>query len=532
MYKYFSLLFLSFSVFGLAAQENLYRVYFSDKGENIEMLSNPSSFLSGKAIWRRAKHNIAINQTDLPVSKKYLTSLSAYGTLTKNHSKWLNYQVINASENQVALIENLSFVKKVERVKMATVSFADAGCATSAFNYGQGTLQIEMVKGNELHGFGFTGTGMTIAVLDGGFAGADTSNPGFDSLYNRKQILGSYDFVNNDTDVFEGGTHGALVLSVMGGFIDNGMIGSAPDANYWLLKSENEANETTAEMDNWVRAAEFADSVGADVINSSLGYTTFDGGQGDLTQADMDGNTAIVTIGADMAAAKGILVIASAGNGGAGSWPIIGAPADGDSVMAVGGVDGNGDYVIFASRGPSADGRVKPDVVGMAQGTTLIFGNGNIQGGNGTSFSSPLIAGLATCLWQSKPSLSNMDIYQAIITNSSHYFTPNAEVGFGLPNFASASYSISIAEKLKQQVEIEVYPNPAIDFVEIAIAGLTKQEQFTCSVLNIAGKKILEKQIIFQPNGKIHINLPSVSGVYLLSLSGDTMYFTKEIIVQ
>lgn len=532
MYKYFSLLFLSISVFGLSAQENLYRVYFSDKGENIEMLTNPSSFLSGKAIWRRAKHNISINQTDLPVSKKYKATLSNYGTLTKNYSKWMNYQVLSTTENQISLIENLSFVKKVEKVKMATVAFADAGCATNAFNYGAGTLQIEMVKGNELHDFGFTGAGMTIAVLDGGFAGADTSNPGFDSLYIRKQILGSYDFVNGDTDVFEGGNHGALVLSVMGGFIDNAMIGSAPDASYWLLKSENEANETTVEMDNWVRAAEFADSVGADVINSSLGYSTFDGGQGNLTQADMDGNTAVVTIGADMAAAKGILVVVSAGNGGASGWPIISAPADGDSVMAVGGVNGNGEYVIFASRGPSADGRVKPDVVGMAQGTTLIFGNGNVQGGNGTSFSSPLIAGLATCLWQSKPSLSNMDIYQAIITNSSHYFTPNAEVGFGLPNFASASYSINLVEKVNQQLALKLYPNPAADFVEIEISGLKKAETFRYSVLNMAGQKIMEKEVFVQPKTNIRIDLPNISGLYLVSLSGETAHFAKEIIVQ
>lgn len=516
----------------LSAQENLYRVYFTDKGESVELLSKPYSFLSGKAIWRRAKHNISINETDLPLSKTYRLQLSKYSSLTKNYSKWLNYQVVNASNEQIELIKELPFVKKIRAIVPGKVAFADAGCATNVFNYGQATTQIEMVKGNELHDFGFTGTGMTIAVIDGGFAGADTSNPGFDSLYLRKQILGSYNFINNDTNVFEGGTHGALVLSVMGGYIENGMIGSAPDAFYWLLKSENEANETTVEMDNWVRAAEFSDSVGVDVINSSLGYTTFDRGEGDLTQADMDGNTAVVTIGADMAAKKGILVIASAGNGGASSWPIIGAPADGDSVMAIGGVDGNGDYVVFSSRGPSADGRVKPDVVGMAQGTALIFAGGVIQGGNGTSFSSPLIAGLATCLWQSKPDLSNMDIYQAIITNSSHYYTPNGEVGFGLPNFASASYSINLYESAEQLNQVDVYPNPTSNFVEVKISGLQKQEKLLYTLYNTSGQKVLSEQINMQPNSTIKITLPKQAGLYLLALSGDAIHVTEEIIVQ
>jgi subtilisin family serine protease len=310
------------------------------------------------------------------------------------------------------------------------------------------------------------------------------------------------------------------------------MIGSAPDADYWLLKSENEINETTMEMDNWLRAAEFADSVGADVINSSLGYTTFDGGVGDLSQSDMDGNTALVTIAADMAAQKGILVVSSAGNGGASSWPIIGAPADGDSVMAVGGVDDNEDYVNFSSRGPTADGRIKPDVVGMARGTAFINGNGVGQTGNGTSFSSPLIAGLSACLWQSKPSMTNMEIYQAVISSASHFYTPNYEVGYGIPNFEAASYSIGLEEISKGAVKFSLYPNPAAAQLTMLVEGLAKQTNVELSVYDLSGKKVLQQSLNIVSGQVNQLTLPKASGMYLYTISGENVHYSQEIMIQ
>ncbi len=530
MYKYLLSFSLAVATLLGTAQGEMYRVYFTDKGEQLALLDQPERFLSGKAIWRRAKQNIAIDETDLPVSRNYLGALKGKVEEIRMHSKWLNYAVVKGGA--IEQLTDLPFVKKVEAVVPLVPLFSDAGCAAQAINYGQATVQIEMLRGHELHGFGFTGAGMVIAVIDGGFSGALPTTPGFDSLYTRGQILGSYDFIQNDTDVFDVGSHGATVLSVMGGYKENEIAGSAPDASFWLLKSENELQETTVEMDNWVRAAEFADSVGADVINSSLGYTTFDGGIGNLAQSDMDGNTAVVTIGADMAAQKGILVVASAGNSGTSSWPIIGAPGDGDSVLTVGGVDGNKDYVAFSSRGPTADGRIKPDVVAMAQSTTTLGFNGVVRNSNGTSFSSPLIAGLAACLWQYNPSLSNMEIYRAIKHSASHYYTPNFNVGFGIPNFALAAYNINLAEEEVAALELELFPNPVKENIRFRIKGLSADVVAKLQVLDLSGRVVYAEEVYISETAPNTIKAPSAKGVYLFTVTNREWHFVQELVVE
>jgi hypothetical protein len=521
------LLLVSWSIRG---QEALYRVYFKDKGEQKALLETPERFLSGKAIWRRVKHNIAIDETDLPVSRLYLSALSAEVTQVKTSSKWLNAAVVQGGNRRV--LEGLPFVQKVEAITPLKVHFADAGCAAQSLTYGSALVQTEMVKGNELHDFGFTGQGMTIGVIDGGFTGALSTTTGFDSLYSRGQILGAYDFIQNDTNVFEGGFHGTLVLSTMGGYVEGGFVGAAPDASYWLLKSENESSETTVEMDNWVRAAEFADSVGVDVINSSLGYSTFDGGVGDLSPSDMDGNTAVVTLGADMAAKKGILVVVSAGNSGTSfSWPIINAPGDGDSVLTVGGVSGSKNYVSFSSKGPTADGRIKPDVVAMAQGTAFVRQSGVVGSGNGTSFSSPIIAGFAACLWQSKPSLSNMDIYWAIKNSASHAYMPNNEIGFGIPNFAAASFSINLEEDIRATAELSLYPNPTHGSARVHLSGVQSGQTVQLQWFDLSGKQVLSETISYIKGLDNQVRIPEQKGLYLLKLLAKDAYLTQEVVV-
>ncbi len=530
MIKKLGLLLLFLAGWSMQGQEAFYRVYFSDKGEQRALLATPEKFLSGKAIWRRAKHNIAIDETDLPVSRAYLSTLSERVDEVKMTSKWLNTAVVNGGD--MAEIAALPFVSKIESITPVRVQFADVGCATQSFTYGQASTQVEMLKGNALHDYGFTGQGMTIGVIDGGFWGTLPTTNGFDSLYSRGQILGSYDFIQNDTNVFEGGFHGTLVLSTMGGFVQDEFVGAAPDALYWLLKSENEANETTVEMDNWVRAAEFADSVGVDVINSSLGYSTFDGGNGDLSLSDMDGNTAVVTIGADMAAKKGILVVVSSGNSGTSpSWPIINAPGDGDSVLTVGGVDANRNYVSFSSRGPTADGRLKPDVAAMALGTAFVRQSGVVGSGNGTSFSSPLIAGFAACLWQSQPGLSNMEIYWAIKNSASHAYTPNNEVGYGIPNFEAASFSISLREEVKPALSMELYPNPAHEYVQVHLNGLSSRQQLQIEWLDLSGRRVQTTTVEYSEGAVVSVKVPKESGLYLLTVKSPQVYLTKEVLV-
>lgn len=492
------------------------------------MLQNPYTFLSPEAVDNKAKRGTAIDLSDVPVAGSYLQTITDLGLVVKMKSRWFNYALVEGED--IALkVAGLPFVKKVEKAGKYKVHYAGAEGmkTTTSLVYGEASNQIEMVNGDYLHDLNRLGQGMTIAVLDGGFAGVDVA-PGFDSLRMSGRLLGSYDFVQNDTDVYEGGSHGTNVLSIMAAYVDSQFVGTALRASYWLLKSENESSEYEVEMDNWLAAAEFADSVGADIITSSLGYNTFNDGVGDLAYSDMDGNTALVTRAADMAAKKGLLVIVSAGNEGNAQWKYILAPADGDSVLTIGGVDEYGNYVSFASQGPTADGRIKPDVSARALGTAFV--SASVNRGNGTSYSCPVVSGLAACLWQQHPNKTNMEIYEAIRTSGSHYFTPNNQVGFGVPDFATASWKISNPEASLQSFKIEVFPNPVEDEFFVVIEGLKKTGDIGLKVFDIAGREILHNKFTGEEKGKLRIEAPRAAGTYILSVRiGDEVYLRKII---
>ena len=356
-----SLLVLSSSAFAQVK----YWVFFSDKPQAEQQLAQPEQFLSKKSLERRARQNISIHKSDMPVHQPYLQKISAEGALILQTSKWLNGVSVFATKNQIEEIQKLPFVKDVKPVlQLQGQSIEDIYPApmppqtTTAqpYSYGNSWNQISMLSGEFLHDDDSRGQGMVIAVLDGGFSGADFYS-GFDSLWARNGIIASYDFNDGDTIVYERGTHGMNVLSVMAANVDGQLIGSAPEAHYILLQSENQLSETTIEEDNWVSAAEYADSAGADIINSSLGYTTFDGGFGDYDTTDLDGRTGTTSLAAVMAARKGMLVVNSAGNEGGGGWKKIITPADADSILAIGGVDDFEQRVGVSSVGPSAGGR-------------------------------------------------------------------------------------------------------------------------------------------------------------------------------
>lgn len=519
---------VSIVLFSVALNAQSYRIYFSDKGENEYMLQNPYTFLSPEAVDNKAKRGTAIDLTDVPVAESYLQTITDLELTVKMKSRWFNYALVEGED--IALkVAGLPFVKKVEKAGKYKVHFAGNKRmqTTSSLVYGESANQIEMVNGDYLHDLNSLGQGMTIAVLDGGFAGVDVA-PGFDSLRMSGRLLGSYDFVQNDTDVYEGGSHGTNVLSIMAAYVDSQFVGTALRANYWLLKSENESSEYAVEMDNWVAAAEFADSVGADIITSSLGYNTFNDGVGDLDYSDMDGNTALVTRAADMAAKKGLLVIVSAGNEGNTQWEHILAPADGDSVLTIGGVDESGNYVSFASKGPTADGRIKPDVSARALGTAFV--STSVNRGNGTSYSCPVISGLAACLWQQHPTKTNMEIYEAIRTSASHYYTPNNQVGFGVANFAAASWKISNPEESMQSFKIDVFPNPVKDEFSVVINGYKEIRGVDLKVIDIAGREIFHHGFEGVQNGELLIEAPKAAGTYILSIRiGDEVYLRKII---
>ena len=400
---------------------------------------------------------------------------------------------------------------------------------SNSFVYGQSFFQINQLKGSYLHDLGFAGDSMLIAVLDGGFFGVDSFEV-FDSLWANDRILSTYDFVDNDTDVFHLGSHGTSVLSVMGGYLDNQLIGTAPEASYVLLKSEDQSQEVKSEEDNWVAAAEYADSVGADIINSSVGYNTFDNGVGDYTYADMDGRTTIVVQGAIYAQRKGIIVCNSMGNEGSSSWKYMMSPADADSILSVGGANQNGNYAGFASVGPTADGRIKPDVSALSTGVIVVNSNNSIVPGNGTSFSSPLIAGLTACLWQSSPGKTHWEVMEAIRKSAHQYFNPDTLLGYGIPNFASAFAMISLEEE-EQVIPIQVSPNPFDASLKISVPEEWLNEEIEIRLFNAQGELVLDQSILFHTNS---ISLESLNhlrhGVYILHLSHQNRNYSIKLL--
>ncbi len=532
-----------------------YAVFFNDKKGNFSV-DRPQEFLSERAIARRNKHGISITSEDFPVSKEYLAEVRKLGLIIVNTSRWMNCALVKTSDSTVVnKLQKLSFVKDVKEVyhshKAKTDFFAMllekmegkevkqhkvSNLKDLKFlDYGQANRQIEMIGIDYLHQKGFMGEGVIIAVLDGGFLNVDQISA-FSSIRENGQILGTWDFVDNEESVYEDNSHGTNVLSTIAA-VDNGkIIGTAPKAQFWLLRTEDAATETISEMYNWVAGAEFADSAGVDIINSSLGYTTFDFGIGDLSYKDLDGRTSVITNGARKAASKGILVVNSAGNSGASAWFYIGAPADADSILSIGAVDANGNVASFSSRGPTYDGRIKPTVSAMGQGTTVIGANGNVTKSNGTSFSSPIIAGAAACLLQANPNATNMDLYNAIKRSSSHFNNPNNEIGFGIPNFGTADLILKQKDlsQLYEKQELLIYPNPVKDEILYVDFYSEKSQNITIEVADSNGKIVHTEQRNVLSNSMNRITLTLKrglsKGIYFVSINtGDKKFSGKFI---
>jgi len=511
------IIFLCFSILSVAQTTTKYWVRFKDKNNSPYSIEKPSAFLSAKSIERRTKQGITIKENDLPVNAWYIDSIKNAGTSVLTVSKWFNAVTISVTNTAVIdKIKQYPFVLTVEKVtrykkKTSNKNFeidindiiVEKDKANSdkpelspnpEYDYGFGKNQIEMLGGIYMHNHGFKGEGITIAVLDGGFYKVDKLKI-FDSLWMNKQILGYKDFVTPNGNVFLEATHGMSVLSTMGGNLPGQLIGTAPKAYYWLFRTEDTGSEFPVEEDNWIAAAEFADSVGADVINSSLGYTTFDDNTMNHTYEDMDGNTCRVTIGADLAVSKGMIVVNSAGNSGNDNWKYIGAPADGDSVLAIGAVDEYGNYASFSSLGPTYDNRVKPDVVAQGQGTYVVSSNGNVYTSNGTSFSSPVMAGLVACLWQANPDKKNTEIIEAIKKSSSQYNTPDNYLGYGIPNFPVADKILSGFTIYNKPGEnsFNLYPNPFNNEL-LVILNLMNSDIANIELIDLKGKIAYKKE--------------------------------------
>lgn len=487
-----------------------YIIFLKDKKNNSYKINEPATFLTHKALARRTRQGIAIDSTDLPVSRFYLDSLQKIGVKVYNASRWLNTITFKTTDpNILAKLNTLNFVRSIEKTAPVKVHLSDVSEPYSSelydsSAYGWGFRQIHVHNGDYLHNQGFRGEGMLIAVIDAGFYNYLTLNS-FQNIIKEKRIKGIRDFVDHDGEVNKDHTHGMQVLSIIGGELNNSFIGTAPKADILLLRSENASGENLVEEDNWVTAAEYADSLGADVINTSLGYSTFDNPLQNHSYADMNGTTTRISMAAEIASEKGMIVVVSAGNEGAASWRYISAPADARKILTVGAVNHSLIRAPFSSVGPTADGRIKPDVVAIGQGTYLQSANNIIGSGNGTSFSAPVIAGLTACLWQGAHSKTNIEIMSAIRKSSDRFLNPDNNYGYGLPDFKKALFLLNPSFESKK--EILVYPNPFSTGIRISYKA-TSGSSMRIEIFNTAGKKIYLRNFQITPDlaGEIEIN--------------------------
>jgi len=449
------LLLLAVATTQLQAQLTRYIIQFTNKGGNAHSLSNPSTFLSAAALERRQLHGIPLDSTDLPVTAAYIEAVKATGDVTViNASKWLNSLSIQTTDAAaLEKIKALPFVKVATPIaKQQKLSAAPADernplkkmgilslnqTSEIPFNYGTAATQINIHNGNFLHNLGLRGQGMRIGMLDAGYRSYNTLKA-FDSINTNGQVIETWDFVARHAAVAEDHAHGMQCLSIIAANVPGQFVGSAPKASFYLYRTEDSGSEFPIEEHNWVCAAERVDSAGGQIISSSLGYATFDDASLNHTYVDMNGDKTMAAIGADLAAQKGMLVVIAAGNEGQGTWKYIMTPADGDSVLTVGAVDKAGNIAPFSSYGPTADGRVKPDVVSVGAGTTIQNTNNTIGSGNGTSFACPNMAGLAACLWQGFPKASNMRIIEALRLAGSQVNNPDNRMGYGIPDLKKA----------------------------------------------------------------------------------------------
>ena len=553
---FFTLSFLSLNV---SAQFTKYVVRFKDKAGTPFSINNPSAFLSARAIARRTKQNIAIDETDLPITPRYIDSVRLSGNvIILDRSKWLNQVCIQTTDTAaLAKINSLPFVIKTQPLMRpvsaqsnASNKFIEQLDSTNTpqsvnnildyYNYGNSYLQIHIHEGEYLHDKGFHGEGMLVAILDAGFYHY-LSLPAFDSARNNNQVIDTYDFVANKVSVNEEHPHGMECFSIMAGNIPGQLVGSSPKANYYLYRSEDVYSESPVEEQYWAAAAERADSIGVDVISTSLGYNQFDNPVFNYTYADMNGNTTISARAADFAAKKGMIVVIAAGNAGTSTWHYITTPADADSVIAVGAVNASGIVASFSSYGPSSDGRAKPAVASVGVSTALSSTTGTIISGNGTSFATPNIAGLVTCLWQAFPDFTNMEIIKAVEKSSSIYNAPNDRIGYGIPNFHIAFDDLSQQRALRNINNIlgnnwiKVFPNPFTNNFNVAI-NPQHTAMATFHLYDASGRLYVSKQVSLQAGQNQFIKFdnlqPLQRGIYTLKFSDGQSKESFKLVVQ
>lgn len=536
--------YIPIDVHGVPSFYAYYAVHFTDKNNTSYSVGEPLAYLSQRAVDRRNKFGIAVTEADFPVNSDYIESVRNAGASIHSSSRWANFVLVYADDVTIGLINELDFVEKTVFVKPGegnytkyethpkweTEKFSEMPTtAKEKYNYGYTYDQVEQLNGVCVHENGYAGEGVLIAVLDSGFENADLLD-GFQHLFNSGRVVMAEDMVEPGNNVFKKGihSHGTNVLSCMGGFVENRYVGTAPQASYALIRTEDATTEYPIEEYFWMIGAEKADSLGADIINTSLGYSTFDDPALNHDYSDMDGKTAVSSIAAKMAVERGIFITVSAGNSNGSAWPWVGTPADVPEALTLGAVDGQGEIAGFSSIGPNGAGDPKPNVVACGSGSCVISSENRIGYGSGTSYSSPIACGMVACVIQAAPDKTPSEVREAVEKSAGRYPEHNIAYGYGIPDFCKALEILGVPVFIENVASSRptVFPNPVDDklYIHSDNAALRRVELF-----DVAGRSIQNKTV---NDHRIHFDMKELQGgVYFLKIIyGDRSSETVKIV--
>ena len=520
-------------------QTEKYLVLLRDKANSPYSVGKPDQFLSTRSIQRRQKQNIAVQERDLPVNPAYVTQLQQAGAKIWFSSRWLNAVLVEANEATISVVKALPFVKGLEfnralnknqsasepRINSTRTRSATTGASAvdPPLNYGISVDQITQIGVDKMQQQGYHGEGILIGLLDAGFLNADKVSF-LKPVFDEKRVLATYDFVNKEASVYEDDSHGLEVLSTIAATVDKQLYGTAYKASFILLRTEDAPTEKQLEEANWLFGAEYADSAGVDIISSSLGYTQFDDASASYTYQNLDGKTALSTRAAQIATETGIVVVVAAGNDGSSAWRYLSAPSDAASVLAIGAVTQAGQRASFSSLGPSADGRVKPDLAARGQGDVVGKPNGTIGLENGTSIATPLVAGLAAGFWQAFPQLTATQVTDILRRSGSQSSSPTNELGYGIPTFERASTIATSGTPLATDpgsMPLLFFPNPFSDLTPLSVQleGINANTSVDASLADLAGRILWQKQYTIVNLTTLTLpNLGLSAGVYILTI--------------
>lgn len=544
----FFIIFSSFTVFSQSHFPGNFAVYFTDKSNSPYSLEKPLEFLSPKSIARRENQNISLNNSDLPVSPFYLSQVAGYGKV-KYTSRWQNSALMIINDSTVyESIKHIAGVNHIEYLgQLAKKSKKKSAKKKSKSNtyyeptfdsipdYGVTRNQLDLLGLTPMHHAGYNGKGILVTILDAGFHNANKANA-FQHIWERNGVLATKDFVLPGNNIFKENSHGTYVLSTIAGVLPKKYYGAAPGVDFMLLRTEDVNSEFPVEEYYWLVGAEFADSAGTDIITSSLSYNLFDDSTLNHSWSMMDGNSTIVSKAATTAFDKGIIVVTSAGNDGANPWRKIGFPGDAINALTIGAVDSLGNYASLSSVGYAANGRIKPDLMAVGKATALISGNDFIFHGNGTSFSTPTMAGAIATLMEANPNTSAISIREAVLESAHQYLNPDSLYGYGIPDIYVANLILRDipGDTNNNDLFFQVLPNP-FDNGFYLVTAPSDTQKIDISVFDISGKKIWESNRNLAPGtSAFYVNglQDKANGLYFIKLIVGDKTYTRKIIKQ